>query len=213
MAYRVDNIPFLIRPLFFVVSYSIGLFLYLFFILFLRFTLKIEFEGKENLSKGPFIYCIWHEDLGPFFLALKKLGSSQIWMNHPLWYMRPIHFLLNFVGIKKIVLGSTGYGGQEAAKKLEFLLKEEGASTTIAVDGPKGPPKVAKKGALHMAVNTGFPLLPLKFFPSRFFTLGMWDKKKCPLPFGRILVRCSNPIYVTEENFEKAKEELENALN
>ena len=213
MAYRVDNIPFLIRPFFLFCSYSVAFFLYLFFILFLRLTSKIEFEGKENLSKGPFIYCIWHEDLGPFFVAFKKLGSSQIWMNHPLWYMKPIQILMNFVGIKKIVLGSTGHDGQKAAKELEILLKEEGASTTFAVDGPKGPPKIVKKGALHMALNTGFPLMPLKFFPHPFFTLKMWDKKKCPLPFGQISVRCSKPLYVTEENFEKVQEELEKALN
>jgi len=214
MAYRVDNIPFWLKPLFLLYSYSLGFFLYVFFILFFRATLKIEFEGKENLEKGPFIYCIWHEDLSSFFLVFKKLQSSQIWLNHPLWYMKPVHVLLWFLGIKRLVLGSTGNQGKEGAQKLEALLKDEKVSTTFAVDGPKGPPKIIKKGALYASLNTGFPLMPLRFVVGPSFRIKKtWDQKKCALPFGRIKVLCSKPLYVNKENFDEAYDELENLLN
>ena len=80
--------------------------------------------------------------------------------------MKPIHYLLSFIGIKELVLGSSGNKGRRAALKLGSLLKERKVSTTFAVDGPTGPPKVLKKGALFTALQTGFPIVPLSFHPN-----------------------------------------------
>ena len=214
MAYRTDNIPLLIKPLYFAISYILAIIVFVFFIFPLRLTLRIDFQGKENLNKKPFIGCIWHQDLGPVFTSLKKFGVNQIWMNYPVWYMKPIHFLLNFIGIKELVLGSSGHNGKEAASKLCRLLKEKNASTIVAVDGPLGPSKVLKKGVLYMALETGFPIIPLTFELSPCFILRpSWDGKKMTVPFGRMKIICHEPLYVTEDNFKERSIQLENALN
>ena len=214
MAYRTDNIPLILRPFYLTISYVAAVFLYVFFVLPLRLTLRIEFQGQENLQKGPFISCIWHEDLGPFFATFKRLNSTQIWMNHPVWYMKPIHFLLGFIGIKELVLGSSGHKGKEAAFKLAALLKEKKVSTTFAIDGPLGPPKVVKKGALFMAIQTGLPIIPLSFVPKPYFVLRpSWDGKKCPIPFGKMRIICHAPLQITEENLEEMSKRLEDTLN
>ena len=214
MVYRTDNFPFLLRPIYLVISYVLGILMYVFFILPMRATLRVKFEGEENIKKGPFIACIWHQDLGPLFASLKKFGGYQIWMNYPVWYMKPIHFLLGFIGIKELVLGASGHQGKEAAIKLGELLKEKNASTTIAVDGPIGPAKVLKKGALYMGIQTGFPIIPLSFDLRPCFTLRpSWDGKKGTIPFGSLKVVCHEPLYITEDNLEEMAKKLEEALN
>ncbi len=214
MTYRTDNIPFLLRPLYIAISYFLAVIIFVFFIFPLRITLRMDFQGKENLKKGPFIACIWHQDLGPVFASLKKFEAQQVWMNYPVWYMKPIHFLLDFIGIKELVLGASGHQGKEAANKLCRILKEKNASTTVAVDGPIGPAKVLKKGALYMALETGFPIIPLTFDLKPCFILRpSWDGKRMTLPFGRMKVICHGPLYITNENLEDMSIKLENALN
>ena len=47
---------------------------------------------------------------------------------------------------------------------------------------------------------------------SRYFKLKGWDRKRVPLPFGRIRVEFMEPIQVTEDNFDRAREQLIEAL-
>ena len=52
-------------------------------------------------------------------------------MQHPLWYMKPIHVVLGCIGVERIVLGSTGYHGREAARTLVEYLRA-GYSTALS---------------------------------------------------------------------------------
>ena len=214
MTMRTDTVPQLLRPFYLAGSFSIAAALYAALIWPQRRTVRFEFEGKEHLTQQPHIGCIWHEDLLPFFIAFHQLDAPQIWMNHPLWYMKPIHYLLRFIGIRELVLGSTGHGGKAAADTLVRRLIQRQVSTTLAVDGPAGPPKLAKKGALHMALQTGFPLVPITFKPHPCAVLPFtWDGKKCPILFGRMRIVCHPPMYVTEDNFGSMNQRLMEALN
>ena len=214
MPYRTDNIPLVLKPLYLAVSYILALIIFVFFIFPLRLTIRMDLKGEEHLKKKPFIACIWHQDLVPVFVSLKKFGVNQIWMNYPIWYMKPIHFLLNFIGIKELVLGSSGHQGKEAASKLCSLLKEKNASTTVAVDGPLGPSKVLKKGALYMALETGFPIIPLTFKLNPCLILRpSWDGKRITIPFGRLNIICHEPLYLNNDNLKEKSKQLENILN
>lgn len=214
MTYRTDDIPFFLKPLYLVISYVIAVLMFVFFIFPLRLTLRVEFKGKDNLKKNPFIGCIWHQDLGPVFASFEKFGVNQIWMNYPVWYMKPIHYLLDFIGVKELVLGASGHQGREAAGKLCNLLKEKKASTIVAVDGPVGPAKVLKKGALYMALETGFPIIPLTFDLNPCFVIRpSWDSKRVTLPFGKVKIICHEPLYITKENLEDMSKKLEESLN
>jgi lysophospholipid acyltransferase (LPLAT)-like uncharacterized protein len=132
-------------------------------------------------------------------------------MNHPAWFMKPIHVLIKLVGVKGLVLGSTGHGGQEAADQLAAYLKQ-GYSTLITPDGPHGPPRVLKKGVLHLALQSEVPIVPLRIKTPYCLTLPTWDRKRFPLPSSRIQVIYGEPISVTEQNFEEAGRKLDTAL-
>ena len=132
-------------------------------------------------------------------------------MNHPAWYMKPIHVLLWLLGVRRLVLGSTGYEGREAATKLVKYL-QEGYSAGIAPDGPYGPPKELKKGALHVAAQSHVPLVAVQFRLSNPYVSRSWDKKRFPYPFSQITVKYSQPIFVTPANLEEKSRELAEAL-
>lgn len=195
MPYRVDNIPLLLKPFFYLYAYSIGLMTYT-MLLFANVTCKIEIKGKEFNSNA--VYAIWHENLLLYFALYLRYKKPYIWLNHPLWYMKPVHLVLKFVGVEKIFLGSTGHSGKPALEKvIEYL--NRGYNTLVACDGPAGPYKELKYGVLEMSKRTGIPVVAIKFTASNYFTLPGWDKKKFPYPLSKIVVEYQDPVFVSEE--------------
>ncbi len=103
----------------------------------------------------------------------------------------------------RVLLGSGGEEGRKAANELVELLRR-GWSTVISPDGPYGPQRVLKKGVLHIALQSGVPILPVRFIVPRTFALPSWDRKLLPLPFSIVTVVFEEPITVRESNFEEA---------
>lgn len=136
---------------------------------------------------------------------------DHYWINHPAWYMKPVHLLAGFYGVT-MVLGSTGHEGKKAADELEVRLLK-GHSTWMFPDGPNGPPEVLKRGVLHIAMHTGVPIVPVRIEARYALVMGWtWDKKRFPLPFSRISVRYGKPIVVTLENIVASEREISAAL-
>jgi lysophospholipid acyltransferase (LPLAT)-like uncharacterized protein len=125
--------------------------------------------------------------------------------------MKPIHVLLRLIGVERIILGSTGHSGREAAEQvIEYL--RQGYSTVLIPDGPHGPPFVLKKGILHMSLQSSVPIVAMQFSASKFFELKTWDRKKLPYPFSTIRMKIGKPIQITSNNLDKAYVEITEAL-
>ncbi len=78
-------------------------------------------------------------------------------------------------------------------------LGREGASLAVSPDGPLGPYRRAKPGALIVARASELPLQPWAMHASPSLRLrGRWDRHIVPLPFGRIRVEAAEPIEVAE---------------
>ena len=148
-----------------------------------------------------------------FMLSFKHPKTRvDVWMNHPAWFMKPIHIILYWKGVYKLILGSSGNSGREAKEKVEEYLRQ-GYSTSMAVDGPAGPALVMKQGAVQMAQATGVPVICLEFIPKHTWVMGFtWDKKTVPLPFTKVIVRVHGPYYVTTDNYEGVSKEIEKRL-
>ena len=77
-----------------------------------------------------------------------------------------------------------------AARALARRLGDLGASgysLVVTPDGPWGPYRVAKPGALIVARQSGLPILPLAVRARPAFRLTRrWDRQLVPLPFGRL---------------------------
>ena len=208
--YKVDDVPISLWPIFYLYSYFVALILFV-YALIVHFTSKIEIVGQERF--GPqrnYIFCHWHTFI-PLYGSVFLRNRLHVWMQHPFWFMKSIHLFLRFTGVKKIILGSTGHSGREAADELVEYLKN-GYSTVILPDGPSGPALVAKRGMLHISLQSQVPIVPMQFNASKFFESKGWDRKKWPFPFSKIKVQLGNPIQVSEANFDEAYVEITNAL-
>jgi lysophospholipid acyltransferase (LPLAT)-like uncharacterized protein len=154
---------------------------------------------------------MWHESWWSYFVVFLRYRSDHAMISHSAAYMKPLHFLFRLMGLKRIFLGSSGNEGQKAVNALAQVVKN-GASTTISPDGPAGPARSLKKGVLHLALQSGVPIIPLTISASRAISVRSWDSKKHPIPFSRIRMMVHEPIYVDRDNFNDAAKRSEAAL-
>lgn len=133
-------------------------------------------------------------------------------MSYPAWYIRPIHILKGWMGIRELAFGGSGLDGKKAwGQVVEGLSK--GWSSFISPDGPSGPLKVLKDGVLSMSLASGAPVIPIFFDVSHEWRIPTWDKKRYPLPFSKITVIYGAPLYVHAENYDEARTYLSNFMD
>jgi lysophospholipid acyltransferase (LPLAT)-like uncharacterized protein len=198
---QVNEVPFILKPMFYLFGYGIPLLGFI-YCLIVHLTSKIAFIGNEQLNEREnYIFCFWHTFIFLYFTVFLKHKRLHAWMQHQTWYMKPSHVMLRFIGIKKIVFGSSGYKGKEGADQLVEYLKK-GYSTVLLPDGPSGPPFQMKKGALHISLQSNVPVVAMRFQSTNSFEIPNWDRRKWPLPFSRITVEFGAPIQITKDNFE-----------
>ena len=210
--YTVHNIPFLLRPLVFVYGWLGGLSFILINFVF-RNLIKIEYVDGHHVNDAPnFIFSLWHENLPLFFIAHPKFSRQHCWLSFPFWYMKPVHIFKKLIGIKEIAYGASGIDGRLALKQVINRLNE-GYCTFINPDGPKGPAHVVKEGALLMGLKTETPIIPLSFHVEGSWRLPSWDGKRYPPFFKTLKIVYGNPINVTANNFDWAREEIADKMN
>lgn len=208
--YHVNEVPLFLKPIFYLYGYGIASFLFI-YLLIVRFTCKIVIIDEKHLINSPnCIICFWHSFICLYFTVFIK-NKKHVWLQHPHWYMKTSHVLLRFLGVKKIILGSTGHSGRKAADELVTYLNN-GFSTVILPDGPSGPPFQMKKGVLHIALQSKVPIIPVYFEASPCFIIHNWDSRRLPVPMSEIKVVVNEPVYITAENFESGYKKVLKSL-
>lgn len=212
MSRTVHDIPLLLKPFYLIASAIIASF-FLFLNFLFRIFCRFEYIGVENLKQYPNqIISIWHENLPFFFMTHPRWTKPNIWITFPLWYMKPIHMIKKRIGIQELAYGASGHQGKMALEKILSRL-EEGWSTFLTPDGPKGPPKVLKDGVLVMSLKTGVPVIPVSFQVTKEWRLNSWDRKRYPRFGATLKIIYNKPIVVNKENFEEAKHVITKAMN
>lgn len=111
--------------------------------------------------------------------------------------------------------GSTTRGGRKAMRQLVRDMKV-GRPAGFALDGPRGPARVAQPGAVWLAGATGNPLLPFHLEASSFWSARSWDRTQIPKPFSTVALVVGEPMEVgrpgSEADLESARVELEHRL-
>jgi hypothetical protein len=90
-------------------------------------------------------------------------------------------------------------GGKEALSAMVSLVREEGFHAGITADGPRGPALRMKAGAVHLARETGSPILVLTAAARPHFRLPGWERMWMPFPFSRIVYFFTGPFYVPSD--------------
>jgi lysophospholipid acyltransferase (LPLAT)-like uncharacterized protein len=95
----------------------------------------------------------------------------------------------------RTVAGSTSRGGMRALLELKREV-QLGHPAGFALDGPRGPARVAQPGAVWLAGATGSPLLPFHAEASRCWTVSSWDRTQVPRPFSTVAIVIGEPVAV-----------------
>lgn len=181
-------------------------------------TLRWEVQGRQHLDaiaaagRRP-IFTFWHE----FILA-----ATWFWRNRGIVVMSSTSRDAEYTGrvIKRFgygtVRGSSTRGGGRAMAEMAGCL-DLGMEVAFTIDGPRGPARVAKPGAITLARHTGQAVLPFHIAASRYFTLPSWDRLQIPMPFARAVTLIAEPIYVsrdaTGEEVAAKQQSLQSALD
>jgi lysophospholipid acyltransferase (LPLAT)-like uncharacterized protein len=179
MQLRVDDIPWYLTLPFLIYGYGAGL-LWITCFCVASLTCGITIKNKKVLDRHPnAIVCLWHEnDIAFFVVQFFQRFKKHAWLNRPDAYMKPIHVVIKFLGVEKIILGSSGREGRSAANILLAHLNK-GYSTMLNPDGPYGPKHVCKKGVFQLSQKSGVPIVPVSFKFKRCLKLPGWDSKDC----------------------------------
>ncbi|MGQ9471161.1 MAG: lysophospholipid acyltransferase family protein [Candidatus Aminicenantales bacterium] len=185
---------------------------------FVALSSRVEIIGKENLLTlrnqcQPIIHLVWH---GRIFLApyfFRKQGIMPL--ISPSEDGEVVARIVEGWGYKTL-RGSSSHSMVSAWKEMLKELKE-GGEVLIVPDGPRGPGRVLKLGAIKLAIETGAALVPFSFSASRRRFLRSWDRFLLALPFSRIVAVYGKPILLPpnlgEEDLEDLRHQVEKALN
>jgi 3-deoxy-D-manno-octulosonic-acid transferase len=92
------------------------------------------------------------------------------------------------------VRGSSSRGGSLAVKEL-LREAERGRRPGVTPDGPRGPARKAKPGALYLAQRLGVPIIPIAGAARRRFVFTRsWDHFEAPLPFNKLVIAHGAPL-------------------
>ncbi|MDR0842647.1 MAG: lysophospholipid acyltransferase family protein [Acidobacteriota bacterium] len=171
-----------------------------------------KLESVYRAGRRP-IMAFWH---GRIFMAsyyFRDRGIVVMTSRH-----RDGDYIAEVIGRLgyEAVRGSSTRGGHGATREaLEAICG--GKDIGFAIDGPRGPRYVAKRGASYIAWKSGHPVLPFNVSAQRKWTLDSWDHFQIPKPFSRVLVEIGEPIYVdavaTKEQLAEYDRQLQSALD
>jgi lysophospholipid acyltransferase (LPLAT)-like uncharacterized protein len=181
-------------------------------------TVRFEVEGWENYEKVEVggrrpILSFWHARIFLSTLFFRNRGIVVITSKS-----KDGEYIARFIqrfGFGAI-RGSSSRGAARALIEMKRVMAE-GRAIGITVDGPRGPRREAKPGAVYLAKLTGNPILPFQVEPESCWILNTWDRMQIPKPFSKALITIAEPIYVSgeadEDEVERKVAELQSSLD
>jgi len=168
---------------------------------------------EKALAEGKsVIITSWHGTLLTVFMNLAGKGFYGIAGNH-----YPDAEIISRIGSKlgwNILRGSSTDGGRQAYEGMIQVLRNGPNVVAITPDGPQGPPKIPKAGAIKADQKTGSVIVPVSGFSSRYWSFKNWDIFYVAKPFGTIQMEYGLPMtFSREEPFEACVQRLTEAMN
>jgi lysophospholipid acyltransferase (LPLAT)-like uncharacterized protein len=97
-----------------------------------------------------------------------------------------------------VVRGSSSSGGDVALGIMVDYAKNK-SSIAVTPDGPKGPPRKMKAGAVIAAKRSGVPIVLLGVGYNKKRNLKSWDSFEVPKFFSRVSIIYSDPLYIGKD--------------
>jgi lysophospholipid acyltransferase (LPLAT)-like uncharacterized protein len=156
-------------------------------------------EGAR-VTQDPAVLAFWHEYNLVAAAAAHRLRRHQHHVSFSTQAFRGqvMTAMLAALDAGSVPLPAEGERAEAAKLSREMArLGRAGASLVVSPDGPVGPYRRAKPGALIVARESGLPLQPWAVAARPVIRLGgRWDRHIVPLPFCRLRVEEAEPISV-----------------
>jgi len=174
-------------------------------------VLRAEIPRAVHEKGERFIYAFWHQRQIYFTWSHRNVDAAVLVSRSNDGEMISRTMELSGIGA---VRGSSSRGGAVAAREMVEILRA-GRDVGITPDGPRGPAREVKEGAVRVAQLAGMPIVPIaNALSSKVEIKKSWDRLQIPLPFGRSVVIYGDPIRVAEDDDLAAKAaELKAALD
>ena len=141
---------------------------------------------RQALAEGPVIAASFHEHQLPLVALHRAMGFSGLTSQSADGDV--VAGVMEQLGYG-VLRGSSSRGGVKAALTALRTTLAGGGSVGIAVDGPRGPRRVAQPGAVALASLSGRPLVLMVVSARPAWRASSWDRFMVPLPFARVELR------------------------
>lgn len=166
----------------------------------LSITLRTERIGAEHYlrfrrEKKPVIFVFWHGQMLPLVYAHRGEGVVVLVSEHADGeYITRVIRRHGFSTIR----GSSTRG---ATHGIRGLIREARAGRDLALtpDGPRGPARHFKAGALGVAQVTELPVIPVAVGATSAWHFSSWDGFLVPRPFSRVRIVYGEPRWVPRD--------------
>ena len=156
-------------------------------------VLRADIPAKVHAEGERFIYAFWHQRQ-VFFTWSHRDAEAAVLVSKS----KDGEMIAKTMELSRIaaVRGSSSRGGAAAAREMVEILRS-GRDVGITPDGPKGPAREVKEGAVRVAQLAGMPIIPIANALSNKIEIAKaWDRFQVPLPFGRSVVIYGEPVRV-----------------
>lgn len=177
------------------------------FLRLLCWTWRKRYDGfvpiDEARKRGhKFMLCFWHGKYIPIMALCRWLWIERRSENACVFTSRSargavIAEICRNFGLDCIQIPDQGH--KYSYELMRKVLSEHRAGV-LAVDGPLGPNRRVKQGAIRLASELGFHLVPASVFAERCWIMEKrWDRMEVPMPFSRTGLIMGEPIPVDAE--------------
>jgi len=189
-------------------------------------TVRVEIINKNvydeyilnNKDKGNIVVASWHRHAVFFFYFFRNIknGVGMVSRSKDGEIVARVGKRFGY----DFVRGSSSKGGGEALLAMIDYMNKGGVMRFCgtAVDGPRGPARILKKGMLVLAKETGAYFIPIACSGTKVKTFHRaWDKTIIPYPFSKIVMEFATPFIIpkdiSEEDMENLRIKVERILN
>ena len=160
-----------------------------------------------NVAKRKYILMFWHEHiLCPLFFRRHSPVTMLLSEHHD---ADIVNQSAHFLGMK-CIRGSDTHRGVQAL--LDFVRMPDHDILALVPDGPQGPYRQLKPGAIFLASQLQLPIVLLGVGYDRLWRMNSWDKFAVPQPFARGRIISSPMISIPKRLTRFAREHYQNKL-
>lgn len=159
-----------------------------------RFGIDHVRQAMRRSPTGTVLFCHWHQCL--LSLAATHQGAKAAALASRSKDGEIIASYLEAIGMRA-VRGSSSRGAVAGAAELMRVMKE-GYHIVLTVDGPRGPFKQVKDGAIEIARRHGIPIIPAAARATRELCFKRaWDHFRIPVPGSHLVVQYGPALWLS----------------